>query len=164
VTTESIGSRNRWHLFRTASVIGRERRCARSIEGNSLFSWSCTTHFICRHQGESHAEWPYKHAPTPTSGVVSRALAGNEYGCCPLAIQRVSKCPEKLCEISRTSPRRSAIRECRRGRKLLPARRALFQIDVRKPSSDVADVVRCLPHSACLVVGIPGARLRPPLM
>jgi hypothetical protein len=48
--------------------------------------------------------------------------------------------------------------------KLLPARRTLFQIDVRKPTSDVGDGLRCLPYSAFLVVGIPGARPRPPLM
>ena len=44
--------------------------------------------FIYDNQGERHAEWPHKYAPTPTGRVICRSLSPreNEYECCPIAI------------------------------------------------------------------------------
>jgi len=61
----------------------------RSIESNSLFFGPLNSaHFIYNNQGECHAEWPHKYAPTPTGRVICRSLSPreNEYECCPIAI------------------------------------------------------------------------------
>jgi hypothetical protein len=89
VAVESTGSKNRWHHFR-----GCERDPATTDDGapskviHSFRGPLNSGHFIYDNQGERHAEWPHKYAPTPTGGVICRSLSlrENEYECCPLAI------------------------------------------------------------------------------
>jgi hypothetical protein len=127
---------------RSFSRAAYEQHRATSDGGDSIRSDSAPpgAYFIRRYQGGSHAEWPkdsHEHAPTQTGRITcsSPKAVDTEYR--PPPVARVSKRPKKLRAISGASPCGSPVGECRRGGELLPTRRALLQIDVFEPRSDI---------------------------
>jgi hypothetical protein len=98
-----------------------------------------TEHFRLPLRGVNHAEWlkdEHENTPTETGSVI----------CCPLKAvvierppprTRLSQRAKKLSAISGARPCRSPSRKHSRGRKLLPARRTLFQVDVLGQRGDI---------------------------
>src|SRR5262249_14171594 len=110
-----------------------------------------TEHFRLPLRGVNHAEWPkdeHENTPTETGSII----------CCPLKAvvierppprTRLSQCAKKLSAISGARPCSSPSRKHSRGRKLLPARRTLFQVDVLGQRGDIgnATVLLRVAHS-----------------
>jgi hypothetical protein len=85
------------------------------------------------HQGLSHAERPKDTAPIQTRCATYFPPKAVDAECRPPQTERFRKRAETLRAVSRAGPRRSPVRQCRRGGKLLPTRRTLLQIDVPRP-------------------------------
>ena len=92
----------------------------------------------------SHPEWPKnndEYAPPQIGEAIYQPLKAADIECGPPGAEGLSKRAKKLGTVSRVSPSSGPGRRYCRGGELLPARRALFQIDVLGPRNDVGEFV-----------------------
>lgn len=90
----------------------------------------------------SHAEWPkesHEHGTTQFGEIIYCPPKTMDIGYHTPRFERLSKCETKLRAVSCAGSGGSALREYRRGGKLLPTRRALFQSNVLEPGSEIEE-------------------------